>query len=102
LSRSHATVGTRIDQEGGELVAAGSSEQVASTHHLHCSFSDTYQKGVPGGVTERVIDAFQLVNIDGQDGEETASADVSHVQFEAAPVGQSGEGIGGCLSSALL
>lgn len=54
-------------QHGDELVAAEPGHQVVATDGAPQPIGDDLQRGVPGRVAERVVDALEVIQIDEKD-----------------------------------
>lgn len=80
-------------QQSGELVATNSGHHVPPTHEEPERVAHQAQQRVAGGVAMRVIDVFEAVDVDGEDGERLAR-DGAQGTIELPPVVQPGERIG--------
>ncbi len=87
-----------IFDQHSEFVATEPGNRVAGSHTTHQPLGGLHQQGVTGGMTQVVVDEFEVVEVHRQDGDRTLVAMIKlhHViepVAEQHPVGQVGQGV---------
>ena len=85
--------GIDVEEDGGELVPADSCDDVPSAKHQRERRRDGTQHCVAGLVPELVVDALEMVDIDGEN-RKRLPRNRSEDAVKLAPVLQSGEPVG--------
>jgi hypothetical protein len=74
-----------IEKDEGKLVTAKSRDQIAGAHDGLQLARRISQHGVAGIVADRVVDGFEAVEIDGENGNRSAVADLLEALRQACP-----------------
>src|SRR5882762_4275327 len=85
----------RARQPDRELFAADPRDEIAIAHRGLEQTSDMLQRGIAGGVPERVVELFEVVEIDVDERRRSSRSVARRIEraLELAPVAQTGERI---------
>ena len=86
-----------VDAQHDELIAAEARNGVARPNNAAKTLGDRLKESVTERVTEAVVDHFEAVEVDEQDGRRplaaVVAAEPADAVFEQRSIGQSGEGV---------